>query len=756
MQDLKELEKKKTSGPLARKQLVVAVLNNAGADRATAAYDALQAKDANALHQLIDSTKADQLARPLQRLLARHKISWTKDHYARTHGNNNADSSAAATTGSGVTPTIALDPADWNVKVVAAPEKDDADGTYLSSVSLHDNVTADQWCQAISQQDKAIAILAIGYPGNPVYAHKMIQIPVLKLLPGTTKPKKTFEPGVIYQRSIKDEVICQTNIAKLQEDKEAPAWMRITIHEAEALKDNPSITELFDQQFSGAAPVLDKTKKEGTAVERYKQQRRSDAKIQLDDQLRDALGAILQRTLVTIPIIEPPTRLTRMGATKGQRTITATFAVAHDVGDRILAASGAQGITYHYSYIGNSDQAVKDKERIDTIWYPNRREQALQAAYALSVKHRALGAVIGDRSYIGVRVLHGTQAASDLSMEIRGVTSTLPRKKWRIEHIPHNWATRQQVKKAATTIGWQDVEVVELRYQPRERMHMAIVRADADPPNQYWQVEEGQPWIVSAVEERAAAAAAAVAPEVVLAAALADQAEAAEAAPTKRTRIPTKTPPAPKAPPTPAPTAACATPSWLAKVGPATPGAKPTTQINGLSPGQGGPAPTPAGSNSAGSSPSASTQASSPTISTSNVSDATAVRIAAVEQAHKAQITALEQKFTHFQQQTDGSIATINGRLDTQATALASNTTAVTSLSEQLSPQQAQLSRMEQLLLSLTGGGPPPPPPNPQQAIAAAALLAVEHQEDEASFGPAASGGKGARQEPCGETQQSA
>ena len=82
-------------GPLARKQLVIEILNKGGADRATAAYDELQNKDAAGLHRIMETVEEEGKLRAIQRLLARYKISWTREHHARRHGTAGAGGASA-------------------------------------------------------------------------------------------------------------------------------------------------------------------------------------------------------------------------------------------------------------------------------------------------------------------------------------------------------------------------------------------------------------------------------------------------------------------------------------------------------------------------------------------------------------------------------------------------------------------------------------------------------------------------------------
>ena len=86
------------------------------------------------------------------------------------------------------------------------------------------------------RQEAPIAILAMG-PANQLWPHTAIAIPVLKTVNGS-KPNKTFIQGTLYNIG-STEVNCNANIATVAPlDTAQVSWMRVTIHEAEALKGN--------------------------------------------------------------------------------------------------------------------------------------------------------------------------------------------------------------------------------------------------------------------------------------------------------------------------------------------------------------------------------------------------------------------------------------------------------------------------------------------------------------------------------------
>eukprot|EP00969_Alexandrium_andersonii_P333812 14752447-Alexandrium_andersonii.AAC.1 len=86
---------------------------------------------------------------------------------------------------------------DWTVPVAQAPQEDQ-EGAFLSSVSLHDAVTAEKWCARLKRQEKPLAIIAIG-EGNEAWPNEKIHIPVIRPDPTTGVVKKAFLRGVIYQ-----------------------------------------------------------------------------------------------------------------------------------------------------------------------------------------------------------------------------------------------------------------------------------------------------------------------------------------------------------------------------------------------------------------------------------------------------------------------------------------------------------------------------------------------------------------------------
>eukprot|EP00959_Pyramimonas_sp_CCMP1952_P407351 8537409-Pyramimonas_sp.AAC.1 len=73
------------------------------------------------------------------------------------------------------------------------------------------------------------------------------------------------------------------------------------------------MNEVFSSQFSGAAPVVvggqRKDKLGSTANERWKTARKSDAKISMDNGLRDVIKSTMQAICPEIPLLDGPSRL---------------------------------------------------------------------------------------------------------------------------------------------------------------------------------------------------------------------------------------------------------------------------------------------------------------------------------------------------------------------------------------------------------------------------------------------------------------
>ncbi|CAK0844670.1 unnamed protein product, partial [Prorocentrum cordatum] len=318
-----EMAKKTTkiSGPPARKTKVVGIIQQGGGDRATAAYNELTHKDQTGLDQVLDQTSEDKQSRAIQKLSTKNEISWTNEHQRRTSAATAVTDGATNTTkgkGKGnatVEPQpIALDEQDWSATIAQVPKKL-PDGTYESSISLHSTEDAEKWCTALRRQKEPLAILAFG-TGSKNWAHAQIQIPVPQAPHGTSNPRKTFLNGVIYQFGETD-VTMKTNVTQLGEADGNATFMRTTIHEACTQLVNPTMSEVFSSQHSGAAPVAvggQRTDKLGsTANERWETARKYDAKTTMGNGLPDAIKATMQAICPEIPSHDEPSRLLRAG-----------------------------------------------------------------------------------------------------------------------------------------------------------------------------------------------------------------------------------------------------------------------------------------------------------------------------------------------------------------------------------------------------------------------------------------------------------
>ncbi|CAK0805662.1 unnamed protein product, partial [Prorocentrum cordatum] len=446
----------KISGPAARKTKVVGIIQQGGGDRATAAYNELIHKDQAGLGKVAGQIPEDKQLRAIQKLLTKNKISWTHEHQRRTSAATAVtDGSTNTTKGKGkgtaaVEPQpIALDEHDWSIPIAQAPKKL-PDGTYESSVSLHSMEDAEKWCTALRRQKEPRAILAIG-AGSDNWAHAKIQIPVLRVPHGTTNPRKTFMNGVIYQFG-ETEVTMKTNVAQLSEADGNATFMRIAIHEADALLVNPTMNEVFSSQFSGAAPVVvggqRKDKLGSTANERWKTACKSDAKISMGNGLRDVIKSTMQAICPEIPLLDEPSRLLRAGGQAGQRILGAVIAIPKNQEDALLKYSGYQGIASTFSYLGvDAEKQETDKKNIHTVWF--NKTISMQEAYSLSKSHEAA---------LGV--------------------------------------TKGQVADAAQTVSWT-ADIVYVGFDINEKTKFAIARSDTEPTNKYWKFGTTTPWVVT-------------------------------------------------------------------------------------------------------------------------------------------------------------------------------------------------------------------------------------------------------------------
>ena len=108
---------------------------------------------------------------------ARHKLSWTVEHYAKTKRVSSGSSAPAsgAPAASGLPSAVALDQAICATPIAVAPVKREGGVTYVFSVSLHDSAMAEKWCSFLKRQ--ALAIPALG-PGIPDAPHMCLNVSV--------------------------------------------------------------------------------------------------------------------------------------------------------------------------------------------------------------------------------------------------------------------------------------------------------------------------------------------------------------------------------------------------------------------------------------------------------------------------------------------------------------------------------------------------------------------------------------------------
>ncbi|CAK0860495.1 unnamed protein product, partial [Prorocentrum cordatum] len=464
----------KISGPAARKTKVVGIIQQGGGDRATAAYNELVHKDQAGLDQVLDQTPEDKQLRAIQKLSTNIQISWTHEHQRRT--------SAAAAVADGSTNTTNTTKGKGKGAAAAEPQP--------IALDEHD------WSIPIAQEP--LAILAIG-TGSDNWAHAKIQIPVLRVPHGTANPRKTFMNGVIYQFGETD-VTMKTNVAQLGEADGNATFMRITIHEADTLLVNPAMNEVFSSQFSGAAPVVvggqRKDKMGSTANKRWKTARKSDAKISMDNGLRDVIKSTMQAICPEIPLLDEPSRLLRAGGQAGQRILGAVIAIPKNQEDALLKYSGYQGIAFTFSYIGvDAEKQEIDEKKVHTVWF--NKTISMQEAYGISKSHEAaLGVTKGDRGQFGLRVQREHPKAGEAATAVRGSAAALARRKWRIDNIPNEKSTKGQVADAAQTVGWT-ADIVYVGFYINEKTNFAIARSDTEPTNKYWKFGTTTPWFVT-------------------------------------------------------------------------------------------------------------------------------------------------------------------------------------------------------------------------------------------------------------------
>ena len=494
--------------PLHRKGLCVAALSKSG-DRATAAYNELAARDNDALQATFTQHKGDatKLTSALARLCARHRISFTHDHHKRTQGGAPTKASApAARSQTAAGPRLALDPEHWSCTVRTAPTKDPSGATYLAGISLHDIEEGDKILEQTlgrgSRPDVALAIVVLG-PPNPQYAGSAMAIPVLKRGTRAHKPAPVHLEGTLYQLgAIPNQVSCTQNRATVRINPEhSVTWVRIQLHEKDAIAATPSLHEAFAQQFSGAAPVNGGPRgpppKKGTAQDRAREKsklsRKDTQRIQLDDEMHDIFKAVFHNHFPKIKVLEPCKQFTRWGSGLGKRSMSAIFGIGQQDLHQVLQASGLTGATYEPS-TQMAQAAIADKYQ--TIWFPDDYLGTLAEAHTKATLLKALGVVRHTtKGLLGIRALRDSSEARQTAIALRGSDASLADNRFRITGIQGHLATLTQVKKVLTSLQWT-CEVYHVAFDKDTDTNFALVMAHDAPPNNTIEVNGSLPWTI--------------------------------------------------------------------------------------------------------------------------------------------------------------------------------------------------------------------------------------------------------------------
>ena len=507
--------------------------------------------------------------------------------------------------------------------------------------------------------------------------------------------------GTLYQFG-ETPVATKVSVTKVESSGQAaPAWMRITIHEDAATAVNPEISDLFESQYSGEAPTFSRTaKKEGTKGQRWKNNR-TEGKLALDAQLREAITKVHCKLFPTIQMVEQVGRITRTGSAKGARVLSAVYAVAEEHSEALLRESGFMGMTFAFSYIGNALKAEQDKEKYDIVWIPNHAtmEQAFATSKTIPC---ALGVVKGEKKYIGIRAISNSEAAKKLYREIRGTESGQSRKKWKLEGISSDLASRGQVAKILEKFGWKGCDVVEVRFDHKTKASFAIARADPDPPSYYCQVGEATPWVIAKIDEALKKITEVAQPDVLLA-------EEVVAIAAQKKGAQRKGPELPQAPPTPLHNFL---PSWLGKIAKTSPSSGPASLLS-----LGSARPTSDTSTDVHMASPGSSRASGAPL---------AAATATLDVDTMAKVQALEQRLADVTEQIDAhdeSMRDIEIKVTQQGEQIKSigntveeNAKEVRGLGGKMDENKSQMDRMEELLRGFIKAGaaahPEQPPPS--------------------------------------------
>ena len=493
---------------LHRKGLCVAALSKSG-DRATAAYNELAARDTVALQATFTQFKSDatKLTSALARLCAKHRISYTHDHHQRMQGGaptKASDPAARSQAAPGV--RLALDSDNWSGTVRTAPTKDPTGTNYLPGISLHDTEEGDKILELIlgrgSRPDVALAIVVLG-PINPLYVGSPLAIPVLKRGTRANKPAPVHLEGTLYQLgAIPNQVSCTQNQVTIRINPEhSVTWVRIQLHEKDAIASTPSLNEAFGQQFSGGAPVNGgprgpppaKGSAQDRSREKSKASRKDSKRLQLDDEMHDIFKAVFQNHFPKIKILEPCKQFTRWGSGLGKRSMSAIFGIGQQDLHQVLQASGLTGATYEPStQMAQADIA----EQFQTIWFPDDHLGTLAEAHAKAMSLKALGVVRHTtKGLLGIRAVRDSSEARQTAIALRGNDASLADNRFRITGIQGHLATLTQVKKVLSSLQWT-CEVYHVAFDKDTDLNFALVMAHEAPPNNTIQVNGSLPWTI--------------------------------------------------------------------------------------------------------------------------------------------------------------------------------------------------------------------------------------------------------------------
>ena len=114
---------------------------------------------------------------------------------------------------------------------------------------------------------------------------------------------------------------CQT----LKWDEQRKAGMDKKPRTRKRSSSNERSEKWFTSQFSGEAHILDRTKEEGTAPQRWRSNKRTSAKFSWTKPLIN----IVRKFFPTVPLTEPVSKLLRSRATEGSRKRDFSFVDCH-------------------------------------------------------------------------------------------------------------------------------------------------------------------------------------------------------------------------------------------------------------------------------------------------------------------------------------------------------------------------------------------------------------------------------------------